>query len=174
MSLAQDGMLDRTQMRLLHAHMAVCPPCAEIWESMATISRVFHAAAMVKPAAGFLARFEARLAYRQEKRRRAMVWLLLGIGAIALTALAMPSLLRALSLTGRIVLPYQVVTYVQGLLGWVSLVVTALADAIFLLVRYVCTGPAGPACLALVAVAGSLVAIWTRFLVGRLATQRVN
>jgi hypothetical protein len=88
--------------------------------------------------------------------------------------LSMPSLLGLLSLTGRLVLPYQVVTYVQQLLSWLNVVVTALADAVFLLVRYVCTGPAGPACLALVAMAGALVAIWTRFLVGRLATQRVN
>ena len=48
------------------------------------------------------------------------------------------------------------------------------ADAAFLLARYACTGPAGTACLALVAVAGAFVAIWTRFLVGRLAAQRVN
>ena len=50
----------------------------------------------------------------------------------------------------------------------------ALADAVLLLARHVCTGPAGMAYLALVAIAGALVAIWTRFLVGRLAAQRVN
>ena len=174
MSLAQDGVLNRTQTHLLHVHIAACPPCLVIWESMTEILRMFHAAAIVEPAPGFVARFEKRLAYRQEQRRRALVWLLLGIGTIALAFLAAPSLLGALSLTGRLVLPYQVVTYIQGLLGWISVVISAFADAAFLLVRYVCTGPAGPACLALVAVAGSLVAVWTRFLVGRLAAQRVT
>jgi hypothetical protein len=135
---------------------------------------MFHATTMVEPAPGFVARVEARLAYRQEQRRRAMVWLLLGIGTIALAFLAMPSLLAALSLTGRLVLPYQVITNIQQLLNWVNVVVTVFADAVFLLARHICTSPAGTACLALVAMAGALVAIWTRFLVGRLATQRVD
>jgi hypothetical protein len=145
-----------------------------MWESMTEISRVFHAAEMVGPAPGFVARVEARLAYRQEQRRRAMVWLLLAIGTIALAFLAMPSLFTALSLTGRLVLPYQVIVYVQQLLTWANVVVTAFAEAVFLLVRHLCTGPAGTACLALVSMAGALVAIWTRFLVGRLAAQRVD
>ena len=174
MSLAQDGMLNRAQMNLLQMHIAACPPCLGIWESMTEISRVFHAAEMVEPAPGFVARVQARLAYRRERRRRTMVWLLLGIGTIALAFLAMPSLLEALSLTGRLVLPYPVITYIEQLLNWVSVVVTASVDAILLLARHICTGPAGAACLALIAIAGALVAIWTKFLVGRLAAQRVN
>jgi predicted anti-sigma-YlaC factor YlaD len=174
MSMAQDGMLSRTQMHVLHTHIAVCPPCMTVWESMTAVSQMFRAAPMIAPLPGFVKRFEARLAYRREQRRRAMVWLLLGIGAIALGFLALPSLIGVLSLAGYLVLPYQVLTYIQGLLSWVYVLISAVADATQILVRYVCTGPAGPACLALVAVTGALVAIWTRFLVGRLASQRAR
>jgi predicted anti-sigma-YlaC factor YlaD len=174
MSLAQDGMLDRTQTRLLHKHIATCPPCMTVWESMTIVSQMLRAAPMVEPIPGFTKRFEIRLAYREEQHRRAMVWLLLGIGAIALGFLALPSLLGALSITSRLVLPYEVVTYFYGLLNWLHVIISAVLDTIGILVRYVCTGPAGPACLALITVAGALIALWTRFLVGRLTAQRAR
>lgn len=174
MSMAQDGLLNRTQTHLLHTHIAVCPPCMTTWKSMTLVSQMFRASPMIGPAPGFVKRFEARLAYRQEQRRRAMVWLLLGIGVIALSFLALPSLLGALSLTGRLILPYQVIVYLQGLLSWLYALISALFDSIGILIRYMCTGPAWPACLALVAVAGASVAIWTRFLIGRLAAQRAG
>jgi predicted anti-sigma-YlaC factor YlaD len=172
MSLAQDGMLDRTQMHVLRTHIDTCPSCRNVWEAMTAVSRVFRAAPMVAPASGFVQRFEARLAYREELRRRAMIWLLLGIGVVALALLALPSILGALSLTGRLVLPYAVVTYLQGLFDWTYLVVSALLQAAWILIRYVCAGPAGPVCVALIAVAGAMIAMWTKFLMDRLARQR--
>ena len=41
MSLAQDGILSRTQMHVLHTHIAMCPPCMTTWESMTMISQMF-------------------------------------------------------------------------------------------------------------------------------------
>ena len=171
MSLAQDGMLNSTQTRLLHAHLAACPPCRRQWEAMTLVSQILRAAPMVAPAPGFVARFQARLAYREEQRRRALIWILLGIGALALVVLALPSLIGVLCFTGRLILPYEVVAYVQGLLNWVGIVGRALADAAWVLIRYAVTKPAGLACLGSVAAAGVLVAIWMRLLLGRTATQ---
>jgi hypothetical protein len=172
MSLAQDSNLDRAQMRLLNGHIEACPQCRQTWEAMNEVSRLLHAAPLAEPSPGFVQRFEARLAYHLEQRRRVMVWLLMGIGAIALALLALPSLVGVLSLTGRLLLPDATIAYLNGLLDWTYLVVTALFEAAGVLIRYVCTGPTAPLCLAIGAVAASLVALWTKFLVGRLSRQR--
>jgi predicted anti-sigma-YlaC factor YlaD len=173
MSLAQDGMLDRSQSQLLHQHIADCSQCRLTWEAMNEISRMFRSAPMLEPEIGFVRRFEMRLVYREEQHRRAMIWALLGIGVIALTILALPSLIGALSFTGTLVLPYHVVAYVQGLMNWIYIVVSEFLEAAWLLIRYVCTGPAAPVCVALAATAAAAVAMWTKFLVGRLSGQRV-
>lgn len=167
MSLAQDGMLNSTQTRLLHTHLAACPPCQTEWEAMTFVSRMFRATPMVAPAPGFVARFQTRLAYREEQRRRMMIWLLLGIGAFALLALTLPSLIGVLCFTGRLILPYQVVAYVQGLVNWVSIASAAFANALWVLIRYAVTSPAGLACLGSIAAIGILAIIWMRFLLGR-------
>jgi len=173
MSLAQDSALDRTHTHLLHTHIDACASCKSLWEEMTATSRLFRAAPMVEPHAGFVQRFETRLAYHEEQRRRAMIWLMLGIGAVTLTLLALPSLWGVLSVTGQLVLPYPVIAYIQGLLTWTAIVVRALVEAAGVLIRYLCTGPAGPLCLTVIAIAGALVATWTRFWVGRLARQQV-
>ena len=100
MSLAQDGLLNSTQTRLLHTHLARCPRCQAQWETMTLVSRMLHSAPMMKPLPGFAARFESRLVRQGEKRRQAMIWLLLGIGVVALTILALPSLVGVLRFTG--------------------------------------------------------------------------
>lgn len=174
MSLAQDGMLNSTQSHLLHAHLASCAPCRAQWEAMAAVSRLFHAAPMVSPGPGFVTRFEARLAYRKEQRRQGMVWLLLGIGVIALGILALPSLIPVLSLTGRMVLPYGVIAYLQGLFDWAYIVFSALMDAAAVLIRHFVTTPAGIACICSAVVAGLLLVAWTRLVVHRMATERVS
>lgn len=174
MSLAMDGMLSAAQAQLLHGHIATCPACAATWERMTALSRALRQAPLVEPRPGFVERFEARLAYRQERRRRTMIWVLLGIGTIALAVLALPSLLGALRLTGHLVLPYEIVVHIQGLLDWLYLVVTALGEAAWVLVRYMCAGPLGPTCLILITVAAAAIALWTKVLVGRLSAQRIR
>lgn len=172
MSLAQDGMLSSTQTRLLHTHLALCPPCQTEWEAMTFVSKMFHAAPMVAPAPGFVGRFQARLAYREEQRRRGMVWLLLGMGAFALLALTLPSLVGVLCFTGRLILPYQLVVYVQGIFNWISMASIALADVLWVLVRYAVTKPAVIACLGSVAAIGVLSIFGMRSLIGRRALAR--
>jgi predicted anti-sigma-YlaC factor YlaD len=173
MSLAQDGMLDRAQSEFLHKHIANCTQCRLTWKAMNEISRMFRTAPMLEPEPGFIQRFEMRLVYREEQHRRAMIWALLGIGVIALIILALPSLIDTLSFTGTLVLPYRVVAYVQGVVNWLYIVISQLLEAGWVLIRYVCTGPAAPVCVALAATAAAAIAMWTRFLVGRLSAQRV-
>jgi membrane glycosyltransferase len=141
---------------------------------MTLISAVFHAAPMVMPAPGFVARFEERLAYRLEQRRRSMIWLLLGIGVIALTIAALPSIMGAVWFTGRLVLPYEIVVYLQGLFDWIAIVLTTLADAARLLIRHSITQPVGVAFIGSAVAMGLLTLIWTRLLMGRLATQKTR
>lgn len=172
MSLAQDGMLSGTQTHLLHTHIATCASCRKTWETMTALSQILRAAPMRAPAPGFVQRFEARLAYQQEQRRRAMVWLLLGVGVVALGLLALPSIWNALSLAGYLVLPYQVFSYLEGIANWFLITFEALADAAWVLVRYLCSSRALPACLALMAAAGLLLVVWTRFVFGRLAKRQ--
>jgi hypothetical protein len=133
---------------------------------------MFRAAPMLAPSPGFVERFQAKMAYREEQRRRGMVWLLLGMGAFALLALTLPSLIGVLCFTGRLILPYQILVYVQGILNWTSMASIALADALWVLVRYGITRPAGLACLGSVAAVGIVGIIWMRSLIGRRALVR--
>jgi len=174
MSLAQDGLLGTTQSQLLHTHIDDCAACRETWNAMTALSRLFRAAPTLAPDAGFVQRFQDRLAYRQESRRRAFVWMLLGIGAITLGLLALPSAMQVLELTGWFVLPYPVIVYLQVVVDWFALVLNSLANAARMLIRYACTGPTAALCLTLIAVTGATVALWTKFLVGRLAGQRTR
>lgn len=148
MSLAQDGLLNGTQMHLLHAHISVCPECSKRWTAMTNLSHLFHAAPMVAPSPGFTARLAARLAYRAERRRLGVIGILLGIGVIALIVLAMPSVLGALYFTGETVLPYGVLLRLAGLVAWAYVLLTTLADAAWLLLQHfssllVCAGGGG-------------------------------
>lgn len=174
MSLAQDGMLGSTQAHLLHTHLAICPLCRMQWAAMTDLSRMFHAAPMLSPAPGFAVRFQARLAYREEQRRRTMIWILMGIGVITLSALALPSLVSVLRVTSHLVLPYRVIAYAQGLVTWVGIAFSSLAEAAWVLIRHFATQPAGLACIGSAAAAGTLTVLWMRLLLGRMASKGVN
>lgn len=174
MSLAQDGLLNNTQTRLLHAHLAECPACQVQWEAMTLVSRMFHAAPMVAPLPGFALRFQARLAHYEEQRRQATVGVLLGAGVIALVILALPSVIGVLCFTGSLVLPYEVVAYVEGLFGWADIVLNALAEAAWVLIRYFATPEVGLACAGSAAMVGTLALVWSRFLSGRFKAQKVR
>jgi hypothetical protein len=126
---------------------------------------------MVAPAAGFVDRFQVKMAYQQERRRRTTVWLLLGIGAFALLALTLPSIIGLLSFTGRLILPYPIIAQAQGFWNWTSMVLSALTDAAWVLVRYGVTRPAGLACLGSGAAMGVLAIFVMRHLLSRRVAQ---
>lgn len=174
MSLALDGMLNSTEAHLLYSHIASCPACANTWQAMQQISSMLRAAPFAAPEPGFVERFEARLAYQAEQRRRTMIWMLLGIGAIALALLALPSVLDVLRLTGYLVFPYQVTAYATEVLDWLYLLASTLLEAVGTLARSVCSGANAATCVLLAAVPAALVVLWARLVIGKLAGQRAQ
>lgn len=174
MSLALDGMLGPTETHLLHGHIASCPSCAGTWEAMYQVSSMLRAAPMAEPQPGFVERFEARLGYHAEQRRRTLVWMLLGIGAVVLALLALPSLFDVLRLTGQLVLPYPVIAHARDTVNWLYLVTDAFLEASWTLIQFACTGPGAGACLLLVAAAAGVLVLWTRLVVSKLARQRAR
>lgn len=146
MSLAQDNMLAGGENQLLHDHLATCTECQMQWQTMTLISRMFRAAPMAVPVTGFVARFQARLAYREEQRRRMWVALLLGTGVIALTILALPTMAYLLGLTGQLILPYWLLNYIGSAWTWMYSVLSSLSNAIWLLVRSWALTSQGTAC----------------------------
>lgn len=171
MSLAQDGLLNGIESRWLHEHLDACPDCKAQWDAMMVVSHMFHAAPMIGPAPGFVLRLQAKIAYRQEQRRRAMIGVLLGAGVIALLLLALPSILGLLGATGRLLLPYWVVVYVQGAMNWAYMVLRSLSDAAWLLIRNFAATSGGMACITSAVAAAALFVLWVPFMMGRMATR---
>jgi hypothetical protein len=174
MSLAQDGLLNGIESRRLHEHLATCAECKAQWDAMMIVSQMFHAAPMVGPSPGFMFRLEAKMAYRQEQRRRAMIILLLAVGAIALLLLALPSIIGLVGATGRLLLPYWLVAYVQGALNWGYMVLRSLSDAAWLLIRNFATTSGGLACISSAVIAAVLFVLWVPLMMGRMATRTVS
>jgi predicted anti-sigma-YlaC factor YlaD len=165
-------MLSSTQSQLLHAHLATCPECRAQWTAMTMVSQMLHAAPTIGPLPGFTVRFEARLAYRLEQRRQALIWILLGIGVVALVILALPSILGLLGLAGRLVLPYQTLVRLEELFQWAYILLSTLVDAARVLLRHFVATPAGIACIGVAIVAVPLSLIGTRLVAKRLVTSR--
>ncbi|MBN1935360.1 MAG: zf-HC2 domain-containing protein [Anaerolineae bacterium] len=171
MSLAQDGQLGSAESHRMHEHLMTCPACKAQWNAIMALSQVFHAAPMVGPQPGFMLRLQARMAYREEQRRRAMVAVLLAIGVIALLILALPSILSVVGLTGQLLLPRWIVVYVQGTLGWLYMILSSLSDAAWLLLRYFAASSGGTACLVSIVAAAACMILWVPLMMRRMATH---
>lgn len=174
MSLAQDGTLSSTQSHLLHAHLATCPECRARWTAMTAVSQMLHAAPLIGPAPGFAVRFEARWAYHLEQRRQALIWILLGIGVVALTILALPSLLGLLGLAGRLVLPYETLVRLKGLLEWAYILLYTLVDTSRVLLRHFVATPTGMTCVGVAIIAVPIALIATRIAAKRVVASRTS
>lgn len=175
MSLAQDSMLSSTQTRLLHGHMSVCPPCQTQWEAMTFVSQLLHSAPMVAPPAGFATRVKKTLEYRQEHRRRTVIWLFLGLGALVLLFLALPIVLGTLWSAGRLFLPYPLIAYGQSIVYWINVVLRNLSNAAWVLVRFAAANPTVRTSLAAGAVAGAASILWMRLVFrGRATSMRMG
>lgn len=97
-----DGALAAPARRQLEQHLAGCQGCQADWAGLSAMDRLFKAAPMAAPRAGFSGRFKARQAQRRSRPR--LVWgaVTLGAGAVAASAVVVPvglaliwSLLRA-------------------------------------------------------------------------------
>jgi hypothetical protein len=141
---------------------------------MTAVSQVFHAAPTIGPQPGFGVRFEARLAYRLEQRRQALIWILLGIGVIALAVLALPSAFGLLGLAGRLILPYEVLARLAGFFEWAYILLYTLADASRVLLRHFVATPTGMACIGAAIIAVPISLIGTRLLAKRVVARRAG
>lgn len=171
MSLAQDNQLGSVESRRIHEHMMTCPECRAYWNALMNLSHMFHAAPMIGPQPGFMLRLQARMAYREEQRRRAAIMLLLAVGVIALGILALPSVLSLIGLTGQIVLPHWMFTYIQSAWNWLCIAISSLADAAWLLLRYFAASSGNMTCLILAVVAAALVILWIPLMMRRMVTR---
>lgn len=171
MSLAQDGQLGSVESRRLHEHLMTCTECKAQWNAMMALSQMFHAAPMVGPQPGFMLRLQARMAYREEQRRRALVVVLLAVGVVALLILALPSILSVVGLTGRLLLPYWIVVYIQSALNWLYMILGSLSDAAWLLLRNFAASSGGTACLVSMVAAAAFIILWVPLMMRRMVTR---
>lgn len=80
-----DGALAGPARAQLETHLAGCLDCQARWASLSAVGRLFKAAPMAAPRAGFAGRFKARQAQRRARPR--LVWgaVALGAGAVGVS-----------------------------------------------------------------------------------------
>ena len=96
MSLSLDEALTLDEARQLQMHLERCQSCQAKWISMERISRLFADAPLVPPPTGFAAKVSQRLAQREARRRWVLGGVILFMGTISLTVLALPAIIGAL------------------------------------------------------------------------------
>jgi anti-sigma factor RsiW len=167
MSLSLDDALTADKASQLQMHLDGCQSCQAKWISMERISRLFADAPLVPPPAGFAAKVTQRLAQRQARRRGLLGGVILFMGAISLTVLALPAIISAptaleqllscsLVLSHGLQLTLRLITIGRPLVkaGWLT--ITALLS------------PSGRLVLASYSLAVfALTALWVRLVSGR-------
>ena len=96
MAAALDGPLAPADRAHLDAHLDSCTVCRGAWHGLLEVDGLFRTAPTIAPPAGFTARAAARLARRQSRPRVLGGGLMLGMGALALIAVAFVPLAGAL------------------------------------------------------------------------------
>ena len=94
MSLSLDEALTPDKARQLQMHLERCQSCQAKWISMERISQLFADAPLVPPPTGFATKVSQRLAQR-EARRGVLGGVILLMGTISLTVLALPATIGA-------------------------------------------------------------------------------
>jgi hypothetical protein len=94
MSLSLDEALTPDKARQLQMHLEHCQSCQAKWISMERISQLFADAPLVPPPTGFATKVSQRLAQR-EALRGVLGGVILLVGTISLTALALPTTIGA-------------------------------------------------------------------------------
>jgi anti-sigma factor RsiW len=89
MSLALDGLLDEADRGRFEAYQAQYPALAAMWIEWQGLDRELEQMPHAEPAAGFVGRFEARLAQREaEQQRRVLAFSLVSVALVAVVAVA--------------------------------------------------------------------------------------
>jgi predicted anti-sigma-YlaC factor YlaD len=167
MSLALDQSLTQVEARDLEDHLKRCPTCQEEWKAMQRVSRLFAAAPLMEPSAGFADRVMQRLAQRQARRRTLVAGAALLVICLSLGALALPGIVTWLAMLWQVItepalwshgvkLAAQLLNLAESVGGACWLIITVLPSYLsqsFLL---------GYSFLAL-----TLTALWIRLVAGR-------
>ena len=96
----------------------------------------------------------------------------MGLGALVLLALALPTLVGVLRFAGRTFLPYPLIAYGQGIVNWLAVALRTLSEAAWVLCRFAATNPTVQSSLALGAIVGAASVIWMRFVFRTRGPQR--
>lgn len=75
--IVNDEPLSTEQRDELEAHLHACPACQQLASNWQVVSSALHSAPVVSPAAGFEARWQARLAAERAYRQRRLTILML-------------------------------------------------------------------------------------------------
>jgi predicted anti-sigma-YlaC factor YlaD len=102
MSLSLDEALAAEEGRQLQTHLDRCQSCQAKWTSMKRVSQLFADAPLVPPPAGFAAKVSRRLAQHEARRRGVLGGMILFVGIIALTVLALPAIIGAFTALERL------------------------------------------------------------------------
>jgi len=102
MSLSLDEALTADEACQLQIHLDRCQSCQAKWISMERVSQLFADAPLVPPPTGFAARASQRLAQREARRRGVLGGVILFMGTISLTVLALPAIIGAFMTLGQL------------------------------------------------------------------------
>ncbi len=82
--LLSEEALPPEQAQALQEHLQTCPACQRLERSWSGVEQLFRRSPLAAPAAGFSARWQARLAEEQRQRQRRNAWVMLAVtGGVA-------------------------------------------------------------------------------------------
>jgi hypothetical protein len=166
MSLSLDEALTANEARQLQIHLNRCQSCQAKWISMERISQLFADAPLVPPPTGFAAKVSQRLTQR-EARRAVLGGMILLMGTISLTVLALPAIIGTFMTLEQLLSCSPLLSYGLQLILKLISIGRPLVKAGWLAITALLS-PSGQPILASYALAVfALTALWVRLVSGR-------
>jgi predicted anti-sigma-YlaC factor YlaD len=167
MSLALDQSLSQVEARGLEDHLKRCETCQEEWEAMQRISRLFTAAPLMEPPAGFADRVMQRLAQRQARRRRFLIGAALLVICLSLGALALPGIVGWLAMLWQVITEPTLLSHGAKLVAQLLNLAESVGGACWLIITVLPFYLSQPVLLGYSFLALALTALWIRLVAGR-------
>jgi anti-sigma factor RsiW len=167
MSLSLDEALTADEARQLQMHLERCQSCQAKRISMERISQLFADAPPMPPPTGFAARLSQRLAQREAHRRGVLGGVILFMGTISLTVLALPAIIGAFMTLEQLFSYSPLLSHgLQLILKLVS-IVRPLVKAGWLVITALLSPSGHPILVSYALVVFALTALWVRLVSGR-------
>ena len=161
MQAVLDGDITLADRRALEAHLATCPSCTATWTSLSSVHRLFKAAPLAAPRAGFNGRFKARLAQRRSRPRAVWGALALGLSAVAASAVVVPLGLGAILSTVRVAQQPATSLALLASVAAVAVFLTTFVDALLIAANALAAVLLpNPLCWAAAVLALALAGVW--------------